>query len=98
MKKIAITAAAIGALAAGSLGLSATASAIPLTGGPADAAVRALETEGYTVRINQTISVPLSQCTVLGVSGLRGTEDDGALRDPSRLNVATLDVNCPNHS
>lgn len=98
MKKFAITAALFGALAAGSVGLSSTAAAVPLTGGPADAAVRALESEGYTVRINQSVSVPLAQCTVLGVNGLRGTEDNGVLRNPGQLNVATLDLNCPNHS
>ena len=98
MKKLILAAAAVGSLAAGGLGLAAQASAIPLTGEPADSAVRALEARGYTVRINQAVSVALSQCTVTGVSGLRGTEDDGVLRDPGSLNVAFLDVNCPNKS
>ncbi len=94
----ALAAAVFGAFAAASLGFATNASAVPLTGGPADAAVSALEAEGYTVRVNQSGSVSLSQCTVLGVNGLRGTEDGGVLRDPGRLNVATLDVNCPSHS
>jgi hypothetical protein len=98
MKKIAVTAATLAALAAGGLGLATNAAAIPLSGEPADQAVRALESEGYTVRINQSISVPLSQCTVLGISGLRGTEANGVLLEPSRLNVASVDVNCPAHS
>lgn len=97
MKKFAITATLFGALAAGSLGPSAVASAIPLAGQPADQAVRALESQGYEVRINQTVAVSLSQCTVLGVSGLRGAEENGVLKDPGALNVAFLDVNCPNH-
>ena len=63
-----------------------------------DQAVRALEAEGYAVRINQSVDVPLSQCTVLSVSGLRGTEDNGVLRDPGSLNVASIDVNCTPHS
>ena len=98
MKKIAVTVATHAALAAGGLGLAANAAAIPLAGEPADQAVRALESEGYTVRINQSISVPLSQCTVLGISGLRGTEANGVLLEPGRLNVASVDVNCPAHS
>jgi hypothetical protein len=97
MKKFAITAAAFGALAAAGLGLSTAASAVPLTGGPADQAVSSLERQGYEVRINQTVAVPLSQCTVLGVSGLRGAEENGVLKNPGALNVAFLDVNCPNH-
>ena len=85
-------------LAAGGLGLAGHVAAIPLTGEPADQVVRVLESEGYTVRINQPASVPLSQCTVLGMSGLRGTEANGVLLDPDRLNVASVDVNCPAHS
>jgi hypothetical protein len=34
---------------------------------------------------------------VLGVSGLRGAEENGVLKNPGALNVAFLDVNCPNH-
>ncbi|BDX30166.1 hypothetical protein TUM20985_07130 [Mycobacterium antarcticum] len=98
MKKSATITVVLGVLAAGSVGLAATAVAVPLTGGPADAAVRALESEGYVVRVNQSTSVALSQCVVLGVNGLRGTEDNGVLRDPSKFNVATLDLNCPNPS
>ena len=98
MKKLVITAAAFASLAAASLGLSAAAAAIPLTGNPADQAVRVLEAQGYTVRINQSVDVPLSSCTVTGVSGLRGAEDNGVLRDPGSLNVALLDVNCPPRS
>jgi hypothetical protein len=98
MKKFAVTAATLAALAAGGLGFAANADAIPLAGEPADQAVRVLESEGYTVRINQSISVPLSQCTVLGISGLRGTEANGVLLEPGRLNVASVDVNCPPHS
>lgn len=96
MKKFVITAAVFGALAVGGLGLSAVSSAIPLTGQPADQAVAALEGQGYEVRINQAVNVSLSQCTVLGVSGLRGAEENGVLKDPGALNVAFLDVNCPN--
>jgi len=98
MKKFAIAAATLTALAGGMLGLAANAYAIPLAGEPADQAVRVLESEGYTVRVNQSISVPLSQCTVLGISGLRVTEADGVLLEPGRLNVASVDVNCPAHS
>ena len=98
MKKFLVTAAAFGCLALGGLGLSSPALAIPLAGEPADQVVRTLETQGYEVHINQAVSVPLSQCTVTGVSGLRGTEDNGVLRDASRLNTASLDVNCRSHS
>ena len=98
MKKSAITAAAFGALVAGAMSLSATALGIPLTGGPADAAVSSLESQGYEVRINQTVNVPIAQCTVIGVSGLRGAEENGVLKNPGALNVAFLDVNCPSHS
>ena len=98
MNKYALIVATFSALTAGGLGLPGHAAAIPLAGDPADHVVRVLESEGYTVRINQPTSVPLSQCTVLGVSGLRGTEANGVLLDPDRLNVASVDVNCPAHS
>jgi hypothetical protein len=98
MKKFAITAAAFASIAAGGLGLAATAAAIPLAGEPADQAVRVLESEGYTVRINQSVDVPLSSCTVLSISGLRGTQENGVLKDPGALNVVSIDVNCPPRS
>jgi hypothetical protein len=98
MKKFLVTVAAFVGLALGGLGLSSTVLAIPLAGEPADQAVNSLETEGFEVRINEAVSVPLSECTVTGVSGLRGTDDNGVLKDPSRLNVAFVDVNCPSHS
>ncbi|WP_051574917.1 hypothetical protein [Mycobacterium sp. URHB0044] len=98
MKKFVVSAAAVASLAAGGLALASSAAAIPLTGNPADQAVRVLEAEGYTVRINQTVDVPLSSCSVTGVSGLRGAEENGVLRDPGSLNVAFLDVNCPPRS
>jgi hypothetical protein len=94
MKKFAITAAAAGALAVGALGFAAQASAIPLGGGPVEDAIRTLQSEGYTVRINQTVNVPLSRCVVTNISGLRGTETGGTLNDPGALNVAFLDVDC----
>lgn len=90
MKKIAITAALFGAIAAGGIGLASSANAVPIGGSAADDAVRTLEGQGFTVRINQSVDVPLSECTVTNVSGLRG---DGA-QDPGTLNVAFLDVNC----
>jgi hypothetical protein len=98
MKQILVTAAAFTALALGGLGLSSTVLATPLAGEPADQVERTLETEGYAVRINEAVDVPLAQCNVIGVSGLRGTDDNGKLEDPSRLNVAFLDVDCPSHS
>ena len=98
MKQFLITTAAFGCLTLGGLGLASTVLAIPLAGEPADQVIRTLETEGYEVHVNQAVSVPLSQCTVTGVSGLRGSEDNGVLRDPSRLNAASLDVNCTSHS
>lgn len=75
-----------------------TAFAVPLAGEPADQAVSALQEEGYEVRVNQAVSAPLSRCRVTEVNGLRGTDDNGVLKDPSRLNAATLDVDCPSHS
>lgn len=99
MKKFAIAVAAFGALAAAGVGLSGPATAIPLAGQPADSVVRTLESEGYTVRLNQSTNVPLSRCTVTSVNGLRGTTDaEGDLKDPGALNVAFVEVSCPSHA
>lgn len=89
MKKLAITAATLGALAAGGLGLAAQAAAVPLGGSSAEDAVRTLQADGYTVQINQTVNVPLSRCVVTNVSGLRGTQGDA-----NHSNTAFVDVDC----
>ena len=94
MKKFATTAAVAGALAAGALGFAAAASAVPLGGAPAEDAIRTLQAEGYMVRINQTVNVPLSRCIVTNVSGLRGSEAGGTLTVALRSNIAFLDVDC----
>ncbi|MBI3223681.1 MAG: hypothetical protein HYZ39_01350 [Mycolicibacterium cosmeticum] len=90
MKQFIVVAATFAALLAAEIGLAISAGAVPLGGSSADEAVNTLEAQGFTVRINQSVDVPLSECTVTNVSGLRG---DGA-QDPSTLNVAFLDVNC----
>jgi hypothetical protein len=95
MKKFVITMATFAALAGSGLGWAASASAIPLAGEPADQVVRILESDGYVVRVNGSVSVPLSSCTVLSVNGLRGAENNGVLTNPGSLNVASVDVNCP---
>lgn len=40
------------------------------------------------------VNVPLSRCTVANVSGLRGIEDSGILRDPGQSNISTPYIDC----
>ena len=74
MRRLAIGTATFGILAAATLGLAGTASAAPLEDGSAADAINQLRAQGYNVQLNLTNGyrdVPLSECSVLGVHGLR---------------------------
>jgi hypothetical protein len=96
VKKFAIAAAAFAALSGGSLGWSGPAAALP-SGGSASETIAQLQAEGYQVQVNGTVNTPLSQCRVLEVSGLRGTESGGVRLHPAQLDTAFVDVSCPSH-
>jgi hypothetical protein len=91
-----IAAAAFAALSAGSLGWSGAAGAVS-GGGSASDTIAQLQAEGYQVEINGTVTSPLTQCKVLDVSGLRGTENGGVRSHPTQLDTAFVDVSCPSH-
>jgi hypothetical protein len=97
--RFAISAATVGVLATTALGLAGTASAAPLEDGSASDAITQLKAEGYSVQLNLTNGyrdVPLSECKVLGVHGLSGTDSAGKPLTPSEVGTVYVDVNCPN--
>ena len=98
MNRIAISTAAFGILGAASLGLAGTANAAPLEDGSASHAIDQLRAQGYNVQLNLTNGyrdVPLSECSVLGVSGLDGTNSAGKPLTPAQAGTVYVDVNCP---
>jgi hypothetical protein len=92
--RIAVTA---GALSAAALGLACAANAVPQPGGAAADTISRLHSEGYDIQISGNQSAPLSQCTILNLSGLRGTEADGSRINPTQSDTAFVEVSCPTH-
>ena len=88
MTTFTMTAATVGALAATALGVAGAAAAAPLGGSSASDAVSSLQSQGYNVVLNGSVTAPLSDCTVTGVHG------DSPV-DRTRLNTVYVDVSCP---
>ncbi len=97
MKKFAIALAAAGALCTAALGFAGAANAVPQPGGSAADTISRLQAEGYNIQISGNQSAPLSQCTILNLSGLRGTEAGGTRINPSQSDTAFVEVSCPTH-
>jgi len=98
MRRPAIRTATFGILATAALGLAPTASAAPLEDGSAADAINQLRAQGYSVQLNLTNGypdVPLSECSVLGVHGLSGTDAAGRPLTPAEVGTVYVDVNCP---
>ena len=96
--RLEIGTATFGILAAATLGLAGTASAAPLEDGSAADAINQLRAQGYNVQLNLTNGyrdVPLSECSVLGVHGLSGTDAAGKPLTPAEVGTVYVDVNCP---
>ena len=97
MRRLAVGTAAVGIVVGATLGLAGTASASFLDGSAADA-INQLKAQGYTVQLNLTNGypdVPLSECKVLGVHGLSGTDAAGKPLTPAQIATVYVDVNCP---
>jgi hypothetical protein len=99
MKKSIITTITFGALAAGALGLAGAATAVPQGNASAADAIKSFQDQGFNVRINGTVTGPLSKCTVQDVHGLSNSNVDSSGRriDPTRFDTVTVDVFCPSH-
>jgi hypothetical protein len=98
MRGLTIGTATFGILAAATLGLAGTAAAAPLEDNSAADAINQLKAQGYNVQLNLTNGyrdVPLSECKVLGVHGLSGTDSAGKPRTPAEVGTVYVDVNCP---
>jgi hypothetical protein len=98
MRRLAIGTATFGILAAATLGLAGTAAAAPLEDNSAADAINQLKAQGYNVQLNLTNGyrdVPLSECSVLGVHGLSGTDSAGQPLTPAEVGTVYVDVNCP---
>lgn len=89
MKKLAITTATVGALAAAAVGFAGAAAAVP-TGSSAADTVKNLQDQGYNVQLNGTATGLLSRCTVTDVHGLAGT-----MRTTGEFDTVYVDVFCP---
>jgi hypothetical protein len=98
MRRLAIGTATFGILAAATLGLAGTAAAAPLEDNSAADAINQLKAQGYNVQLNLTNGyrdVPLSECSVLGVHGLSGTDSAGQPLTSAEVGTVYVDVNCP---
>jgi len=98
MRHLAMGTAAFGILFGATLGLAGTASAASFLDGSAADAINQLKAQGYNVQLNLTNGypdVPLSECKVLGVHGLSGTDSAGKPLTPAQIGTVYVDVNCP---
>jgi hypothetical protein len=98
MRRLAIGTAIFGIVAAATVGFAGVATAAPLGGEDALNAVNQLRAQGYSVSVHVTNGpreVPLSECTVLDVSGLNGTNSEGKPLTPAELGTVYVDANCP---
>jgi hypothetical protein len=97
MRRLAIGTATAGLLAVATLALG-TANAAPLEDESASSAIDQLKAQGYSVQLNLTNGypdVPLSECKVLGVHGLSGTDSRGKPLTAAAIGTVYVDVNCP---
>ncbi len=83
-----------GTLAA-ALALAATATATATGGGSAADTVRHLQDKGYSVQVNGTAGVPLSECLATGVYGVPNSAQDAA--GPLWTTVY-VDISCPSNN
>jgi hypothetical protein len=98
VRRLAIATGILGILAAATLGFAGVATAAPLGGEDALDAVNQLREQGYSVSVHVTNGprdVPLSECTVLDISGLNGTNSAGKPLTPAELGTVDVDANCP---
>jgi hypothetical protein len=98
MRRLAIGSGILGILAAATLGLAGVATAAPLGEQNARDAVNQLRAQGYSVSVQVTNGprdVPLSECSVLDVSGLNGTNSEGKPLTPAQTGTVYVDANCP---
>jgi len=98
MRRSAMGTAAFGILVGATMGLAGTASAASFLDGSAADAINQLKAQGYNVQLNLTNGypdVPLSECKVLGVHGLSGTDSAGKPLTPAQIGTVYVDVNCP---
>ena len=98
MRRLTIGTAIFGMVAAATVGFAGVATAAPLGGEDALDAVNQLRAQGYSVSVHVTNGpreVPLSECTVLDISGLNGTNSAGKPLTPAELGTVDVDANCP---
>jgi hypothetical protein len=98
MRRLAIGTAIFGMVSAATVGLAGVATAAPAGGEDALDALDQLRGQGYSVSVHVTNGpreVPLSECTVLDVSGLNGTNSEGRPLTPAQAGTVDIDANCP---
>jgi hypothetical protein len=87
MQKVLLAAGAFMALASGSFGMAATASAAPAGASSVEETIFELRSQGYTVLLNGTRNGPLSNCSVVSVRGASDAAAPGA--------TVYVDLSCP---
>ena len=85
-------------LAGAALGLAVTATAAPTGGSSAGHTIKSLQDQGYSVQLNGTAAVPLSQCAVTGVHGLSDSDAAGKRVNPAQFTTAYVDISCPSNN
>lgn len=96
MRTLIFTAAAA-TLAGSALACAGVATAAPTGGANAGDTVTTLQSQGYSVQINGTASVPLSRCTVTDVHGLPNAADPGQRGSGNQLTTVYVDISCPDN-
>ena len=95
MRKFSFSAAAATAVAAAAVVSAGAAAAAPTGGGNAADTVAQLRALGYSVQINGSVPVPLSDCVTTGVYGVPNTADSsGRPFDGMVLTTVYVDVSC----
>jgi hypothetical protein len=90
MTKLAHITVAVGVAAGTLLGLAASATAAPSNTGSAENTISRLQSLGYNVALNGSVTAPLSVCSVLGVH-----PGDPGTAPPKQFTTIWVDVSCP---
>src|ERR1700750_1485640 len=97
---LATATATFGIATVAALGFAGPASAAPTGGRDAADAVSDLRDQGYAVQVEVQAGprdVPLSECTVNDVNGLRGDNPSGQPLKPAQLGTVYVVVECPSN-
>mgnify|MGYP001549783445 FL=1 len=84
---------AVAGTLAAALALAGTASASTTDAGSAADVIEALQQQGYSVQLNGTADVPLTECRATGVHGVPDAAPNGL--PTLRFTTVYVDISCP---